>query len=517
MKIRNNLSIRLNQREQRALDDIICGLRMGKLPHPTVRDATPGDIKVVEIRERGPWESRIGGGSVYESGRSPFVLSTDPTRPGYPLLVIDLGAIHQRAVELELREKREHHFHAMFYPNAMLDDSVLKLALVYFDKVYILFPDETAVSPSGRPQKSHKPIHPSTSIEYFHGDLLGDETAVEFFPGLDAVDMDVSAEWNRLQTFYNQTEILRREGILNFLSPQVNVRERFFDVVQDDLSDKEFVDAVSRMRLPFMYLGGSKLPQDHSSIMEAYRSSEFSAAARGLLSSDWRFGTSYLFGLFKLPPVLGMSILLNHALLCCAKYDLTPMTDKTDYEHLFLRKLHRSLGRPISQDYSRAKRIASGLMALQVLHRAVPLLQLADYEDVLECRHRLEDELERFRSAMDRFVASVHLAGSPLDLHGETEKVIDTQIIPAISDMENKLRVSKGKFFQRLIRGAKVGVVPIVATALVGVPIPYLLAISAGVVTLEAVLETKSEQDEIRGQTNGLSFVLDVRRIASRH
>jgi hypothetical protein len=69
----------------------------------------------------------------------------------------------------------------------------------------------------------------------------------------------------------------------------------------------------------------------------------------------------------------------------------------------------------------------------------------------------------------------------------------------------------KGKVFKRVIAGVKVGAVPIVATLFAGVPLPYVLAISAGLISLEALWEVQTEKKDLL-TLSGLSFLIQVKQ-----
>ncbi|HEX3524112.1 MAG TPA: hypothetical protein VHT52_18740 [Stellaceae bacterium] len=65
----------------------------------------------------------------------------------------------------------------------------------------------------------------------------------------------------------------------------------------------------------------------------------------------------------------------------------------------------------------------------------------------------------------------------------------------------------KGKVFKRVIAGVKVGAVTLFA----GVPLPYVLAISAGLISLEALWEVQTEKKDLL-TLSGLSFLIQVKQ-----
>ena len=142
-KIINRLGVKLTPSEQCVLED----MANGNLPEWI--------LKILSMRDL-PLE--VHDNLDFGEGHSGISLRYDPGIG--ERVVVDLGTVRERALELDRRTKSHDSFDAMFYPNATIPDNILKIALVYFGKVFLLFPDQmvnlwpsqlTDVQSSGHP------------------------------------------------------------------------------------------------------------------------------------------------------------------------------------------------------------------------------------------------------------------------------------------------------------------------------------------------------------------------------
>jgi hypothetical protein len=140
----------------------------------------------------------------------------------------------------------------------------------------------------------------------------------------------------------------------------------------------------------------------------------------------------------------------------------------------------------------------------------LPKLKLTSFDDVLEQKEKLGEELALFQNDLSKFSAEVKATPFDDSYKREIEQMIAKSINPAVDSIRAKLLGVRRGFLGKLIKGAKAGTVPIAATLFAGMPLPYVLALSAGVIAIEALWETKSERRNITDQ-NGLSFLFQLR------
>ena len=91
----------------------------------------------------------------------------------------------------------------------------------------------------------------------------------------------------------------------------------------------------------------------------------------------------------------------------------------------------------------------------------------------------------------------------------EIERIIAAEINPAVEDLKAKIKGAKRGLVSKALIGARVGAIPIAATVLAGMPLPYILALSAGLISIEALWDVECARRDAADQ-NGLSFLLRV-------
>ena len=203
---------------------------------------------------------------------------------------------------------------------------------------------------------------------------------------------------------------------------------------------------------------------------------------------------------------LGASILLNHALLLAEANNLIPITDDIGGQRLLNRKLERIAALEKFPDYRRELDLKAATLALRVLEIYLPKFEFSKFEDALETREHLRGSLENFRSQMSAFATQIKETPYSKDLLREIENTAVGKVRPAVEALEKEIQKSKDSFLMKVIRNANTGSIPIVASMLAGLPASAILGLSAGVLTIEAAIET---WQEVRGhKKNGLSLLL---------
>ena len=150
-------------------------------------------------------------------------------------------------------------------------------------------------------------------------------------------------------------------------------------------------------------------------------------------------------------------------------------------------------------------------LATQVLDLSLPEFEFKTYDDILELREKVYDQLAAFRLKLSE--ASVRIQECEVDeVQSVAGDIAHNQIIPAINELEKKLRLSNDKFLLRIVKGVRSAKssVPLVATVFTGLPVWLGVAFSAGATIGEAALETYFEKRDIR-ENNGFSFLLDIK------
>lgn len=128
----------------------------------------------------------------------------------------------------------------------------------------------------------------------------------------------------------------------------------------------------------------------------------------------------------------------------------------------------------------------------------------------MEIRERYKDALSKFRGAIRLFASRVEAMPYTRDFFKEIDSVIAAEVNPAVEELRQEIRSVPQKFLRSTIKGLKAGTIPVIAGVFAGLPIPYLLALSAGVVTLETVLDLSLEMQK-KQPKSGLCFLLKAK------
>ena len=490
MKIINKIGYELNQREQYALRTM--------------------------IEER---ELDDGGRSPQGTKKQSAVVVSNDERYWieHDELVISLKEIHDRAREIDFGNDADE-LRALFYPAASIDDAALKHALLYFDKICVITPDESGGHSLLRRRDAFKPAIPKLKH-------LG--AGVGTFGGQRD---DGGQLLQRIHQFNESTWGLRRDGYMYFLSPSRSVTPQFYRAVQADLDSDNFVSSVKASGVGPFHVGTSKAFGFHYRVMlhaKAARGDDqiiergiFEEMIRCLMEGEEDKGLEILFsrfqeslfgpyGMVKVSPEVGAAILLNHTIVSCQTFGLTPFTDNQLYQELLLDKFQRAVKSDAVGKYRAELRQTSAILATQIMNVSLPKLELRSFDDVLEQKTRLRDELLRFRTEIMKFAAQVKATPYEDSYLREIERVIAANIAPAIEDLSAKIKGAKRAMVSNVLKSAKAGAVPIAATLFAGLPLPYVLALSAGIITLEALWEVERARRDA-ADLNGLSFLMRV-------
>jgi hypothetical protein len=488
MKIIRNLGFDLNEREEKALSSILEDLRANGYTSWEGERVSFEKLTKIEVTSQ----------SINVSNK-PVLWKTLSTPPKYGLY-IHLQCLHEKARQIDISATEVKKFNALFYPSSTLENETLKHALLYFDGISFITPEKLAIN------DSHAAM-PEENVGTLGGHILD--------PSIHKKEGEDRALTDRIIQFYEETLELRRIGLLHSLPPSDNLSDAFYNAIEQDLDDPSFIELVRQCELKPFLIGRSKFillgdSKESRELLERYlRYEEVGKFVKHYYShySDHPMGGRY--GFIRMSPELGASILLNHTIAACHRYDLVPFTNNTLYQDFLLNKFQRISQSKLIADYKNELRITSSIIALRVMDLHLPRLELRSFEDVLELKERMPSELERFRYEMTKFAAEVQATPIEESYEKEIERIIAIKINPAKADIEVKLKGMNRKFAGRIMKGAKAGAVPIVATLFAGVPLSYVLALSAGVITLEALWEDHVERKEITN-TNGLSFLFEV-------
>jgi hypothetical protein len=406
------------------------------------------------------------------------------------------SAIHEDLAKRrlnELEQNRASGIRGLLYPGATPSDEVLFQASLYFDEFFVIHPGSALLGRLGSRNR--------------HRFSRTDEAGTRYMESLNAFI-------RRLQDFDKMVLPLKRAGVLRVLPPQMQDRADFMDLITADMDDPEFrqivesgwrspVFVASKKMEPLLPLVGQSVPVG-SQLIDGLRRRSTYADFRESRQAELFSPRAY--GVKQVEPVLAASILLNHAFLLSETHDLLPVTDDSMCVSLMQRKLQRVTTLPGYQDFRRTLNIGASSLSMRVLEEYLPRFDFRNFEDALMAREKLAGPLYQFRQAMASLAAEI--SESPYDANFglQIERIIRSKVKPAIAALEDEIRTSRDGFITKVIRNAQVGTVPVVGSIFAGLPASAVIAISAGVLTFEAAVETYMELT--RKKHNGLTLLL---------
>ncbi|TRZ96559.1 MAG: hypothetical protein D4R82_00835 [Dehalococcoidia bacterium] len=448
----------------------------------------------------------------------------------------------------------------LYYPgeswDLSLEDSLLKKCLLFFDKIYAIVPEVFSVD--------WQDVQPYDELDPFLGRLRSDKVqrVIEASESLTAGQVKPTSEENeasqneidryfRITKFMGKIESLRREGIVDLVDPRENLLDPPYWVA----SPKPYYlyDAYPWMHISKDYLSivGKKAEVDrledykphmlYGSILGDLKNVQFRnlagklgenrvilfkgqaeqnwihqlGKASGFSEDEWQHFPSavHYFGFpGTVSTVMWAALVVNHTLMTAHRYNLIPITPNVVFNELLQSKLQHlstiQIGKESEKIYFNHPQYKSGFSGLSLMICSLPNLELMSFDDVMELRLALKDELAACRDEI--FTLSELIKASPWDpaFQNQVECVIEHKIEPVAHNLQRKLRSSQQ---QAVLRALPIGsastVLSLLASIWAGMPPILVIAVAAGLISLEAALEYYWQRKKIY-QSNGLSLLL---------
>jgi len=150
-------------------------------------------------------------------------------------------------------------------------------------------------------------------------------------------------------------------------------------------------------------------------------------------------------------------------------------------------------------------------LALDALKINLPNPDLLSFDDILELKLKLKDELGLFYQTVNAIeVKNKQLYNTDLK-DNEYQSIFFSEIQKPLNDLENKMKNLSSKTFRKFIEKMQnpKTYVPLIGTVVASIPIHFTLLSSLGLTTGLTYLEYKEEKREI--ENNGLYFLLKLK------
>lgn len=147
-------------------------------------------------------------------------------------------------------------------------------------------------------------------------------------------------------------------------------------------------------------------------------------------------------------------------------------------------------------------------LALDAFKLGLPNPDLLSFDDILELKIRLKDELNLFKQTINSIeIKNKELLTSDV-LDEEYQNMVFIEIQKPLSELKNKIINLNSRTFRKFIERMQnpKTYAPLIGTVVAGLPLQYALLSSLGLTTGVSYLEYKEEKREL--QSNGLYFLL---------
>lgn len=446
-------------------------------------------------------------------------------------------------------------FSGLYYPgeswNLDIEDSMLKKSLLFFDKIYAIVPEVFSVDwKSVQPYEELDPFLLDVR-RYKQDDQLRVRQAIEAEQLSSEQQEPVLPEierHGRIQRFLDKVDMLRKEGVLELVDPRENLTEPSYWETETGpypwLKIQQHYQASVQQHLSKEKLEYHKPPILYGGILSDLNDLEFREIASNLGSNrvvlykgqaevNW---LSFLGEASGIPEdkwqhisaggvfcgswagtvstAMWAAFVINHTLLTAHKYDLIPVTPNEIFWELLqskVRRLRNFTEIDLKDKFWDHPEYKTGFSGFSLAAFTLPNLEVMSFEDVLELRLALEEELIAFREHMAILAERIRAEPWEPSFIKEIERITKSDIQPAVQRLQRRLGSLPTevvqKSFKRLV-SVPTGL-SVLATIWAGLPPLLVMAVAAGLISIESALSYHFEHEKIL-QSNGLSLLLKL-------
>jgi hypothetical protein len=273
----------------------------------------------------------------------------------------------------------------------------------------------------------------------------------------------------------------------------------------DDLKDLQFRDMAKRLGHDRVILYKGQAEQNWIS---------FLGQKSGFKEDEWQELPSVV-RFFGWPGtvsvVMWAALIINHVLMTAHRYKLLPVTPHIIFDGLLrskIRRIYKQLENEEIKKYLERPGYKDIYSGFEMAVLTFPNFELLSFEDVLELRLTLGDELAAFRKEMYKFAEIIKLSPWEIGFKEHVEHVVENRIQPAVHELQRKLESIKQESLMANLNIINApNVLAMMACIHVGIPPILVAALSAGLITLETIREYFFERKKLF-ESNGLSLLL---------
>lgn len=278
--------------------------------------------------------------------------------------------------------------------------------------------------------------------------------------------------------------------------------------ILSDLKDKDFRNIAAKLGDKRVVLYKGQAEQNWLALL---------GKSSGFPEDEWQHSPSI--GIFcgsfvgTVSTAMWASFVVNHTLLTAHKYNLIPVTPSDLFWKLLQSKLWRirtlTEANQLKERFFNHPEYKVGFSGFSLVALTLPNLELMSFEDVLDLRATLKDELTAFRYEMSALAEHIREEPWHPNFLNELEYTVKNRIKPAVDNLQRKLNTSPKEVVLRALKTATPTVLPVYAGIWAGMPPLLVMAVAAGLVGIKTALEHHFERKKIL-QSNGLSLLLQL-------
>jgi hypothetical protein len=434
-------------------------------------------------------------------------------------------------------------FEGIFFPGETLEsdleDRILKKVLFYFDKTYVIIPelfnfrlDDTLREYTHRYQPE--------KLDEFSRDLAIVKHTYVTDRKVGGKEVDKSAfEWHeRIIKLLGETESLRQEGLLEIINPEENIKsipyywdedaqpaEKFFSI-------KEKFQNLSAAEINFSNITNYTPHLLFGNILEDLRDKEF----RNIVKENFTFDTVTMYkgqaetnwfetlsggeDIIELVPsdyfefgfcshissTMWASLLINHTLISSLRKKAVPTCSHPTMQRLLNRKMSRLYEKLVAVDTG-TPHVAKDVSPFNLVLENLPNFEFKSFEDIIETREKLKDELSEFRQKMCAFTGIIKAEPYRKICKDHLDLLQMDNMQQALDNLRKKISSLNRKTIPKVVATKPLNLLLHVTPSL-----PPALALLGGsdVFSPTTILNTCEKDFKDLPEKNGLSYVITI-------
>lgn len=154
----------------------------------------------------------------------------------------------------------------------------------------------------------------------------------------------------------------------------------------------------------------------------------------------------------------------------------------------------------------------SSRLVVKAINLSLPSCNMLSFEDILELKYKLRNELEEFSNKMHMIEMKFREIDMTEVYNQDYNSIFYSEIKKPFEDLQKKIKSLNGKTFLSFISKAKdiKSYIPIIGSIVASIPLEYSLLVSLGIIGIESWEEYKLNKREI--DYNGFNYLVKLNK-----